>query len=117
MREVTGRPIKFVATGEKLDALEQFHPDRMSSRILGMGDVLTIIEKAQETFDLEQAKKLEEKLRKQEFTLDDFMQQLQDVRKMGPLDQLLGMIPGVAKSKALKDVRVDESNSPRLRRS
>jgi signal recognition particle subunit SRP54 len=108
VREVTGKPIKFVTTGEKLDALEQFHPDRMSSRILGMGDVLTIIEKAQETFDLEQAKKLEEKLRKQEFTLDDFMQQLQDVRKMGPLDQLLGMIPGVAKSKALKDVRVDE---------
>lgn len=108
VREVTGKPIKFVTTGEKLDALEQFHPDRMSSRILGMGDVLTIIEKAQETFDLEQAKKIEEKLRKQEFTLDDFMRQLQDVRKMGPLDQLLGMIPGVAKSKALKDVRVDE---------
>jgi signal recognition particle subunit SRP54 len=108
VREVTGKPIKFVTTGEKLDALEQFHPDRMSSRILGMGDVLTIIEKAQETFDLEQAKKLEEKLRKQEFTLDDFMRQLQDVRKMGPLDQLLGMIPGVARSKALKDVRVDE---------
>ena len=108
VREVTGKPIKFVTTGEKLDALEQFHPDRMSSRILGMGDVLTIIEKAQETFDLEQAKKFEEKLRKQEFTLDDFMRQLQDVRKMGPLDQLLGMIPGVAKSKALKDVRVDE---------
>jgi len=114
VREVTGRPIKFVATGEKLDALEQFHPDRMSSRILGMGDVLTIIEKAQETFDLEQAKKLEEKLRKQEFTLDDFMGQLQDVRKMGPLDQLLGMIPGVARSKALKDVRVDEKQFSKI---
>jgi len=114
VREVTGKPIKFVATGEKLDALEQFHPDRMSSRILGMGDVLTIIEKAQETFDLEQAKKLEEKLRKQEFTLDDFMGQLQDVRKMGPLDQLLGMIPGVARSKALKDVRVDEKQFSRI---
>jgi len=114
VREVTGRPIKFVTTGEKLDALEQFHPDRMSSRILGMGDVLTIIEKAQETFDLEQAKKLEEKLRKQEFTLDDFMRQLQDVRKMGPLDQLLGMIPGVARSKALKDVRVDEKQFSKI---
>ncbi len=114
VREVTGRPIKFVTTGEKLDALEQFHPDRMSSRILGMGDVLTIIEKAQETFDLEQAKKLEEKLRRQEFTLDDFMGQLQDVRKMGPLDQLLGMIPGVARSKALKDVRVDEKQFSKI---
>ena len=114
VREVTGKPIKFVTTGEKLDALEQFHPDRMSSRILGMGDVLTIIEKAQETFDLEQAKKLEEKLRKQEFTLDDFMRQLQDVRKMGPLDQLLGMIPGVARSKALKDIRVDEKQFSRI---
>ena len=114
VREVTGKPIKFVTTGEKLDALEQFHPDRMSSRILGMGDVLTIIEKAQETFDLEQAKKLEEKLRKQEFTLDDFMGQLQDVRKMGPLDQLLGMIPGVARSKALKDVRVDEKQFSKI---
>lgn len=114
VREVTGKPIKFVTTGEKLDALEQFHPDRMSSRILGMGDVLTIIEKAQETFDLEQAKKLEEKLRKQEFTLDDFMRQLQDVRKMGPLDQLLGMIPGVARSKALKDIRVDEKQFSKI---
>ena len=84
VREVTGKPIKFVTTGEKLDALEQFHPDRMSSRILGMGDVLTIIEKAQETFNLEQTRKLEEKLRKQEFTLDDFMQQLQDVGRWGP---------------------------------
>ena len=114
VREVTGKPIKFVATGEKLDALEQFHPDRMSSRILGMGDMLTIIEKAQETFDSEQAKRLEEKLRKQEFTLDDFMGQLQDVRKMGPLDQLLGMIPGVARSKALKNVRVDEKQFSRI---
>ncbi len=114
VREVTGKPIKFVTTGEKLDALEQFHPDRMSSRILGMGDMLTIIEKAQETFDLEQAKKLEEKLRKQEFTLDDFMRQLQDVRKMGPLDQLLEMIPGVARSKALKDIRVDEKQFSRI---
>lgn len=114
VREVTGKPIKFVTTGEKLDALEQFHPDRMASRILGMGDVLTMIEKAQETFDLEQAKKLEEKLRKQEFTLSDFLQQLQDVRKMGPLDQLLGMIPGVAKSKALKGVQVGEKDLSKI---
>ncbi|MEA4882126.1 MAG: signal recognition particle protein [Clostridia bacterium] len=108
VRAVTGKPIKFVAAGEKLDALEQFHPDRMSSRILGMGDMLTMIEKAQEIFDVEQAKKAEEKLRKQEYTLDDFLKQLQDMRKMGPLDQLLGMIPGFSKAKAFKDVKVDE---------
>ncbi len=108
VRAVTGKPIKFVATGEKLDALEQFHPDRMSSRILGMGDVLTIIERAQEAFDAEQARKMEEKLRKQQFTLEDFLNQLQDVRKMGPLDQLLGMIPGLGKAKALKDLQVSE---------
>jgi signal recognition particle subunit SRP54 len=110
VRAVTGKPIKFVATGEKLDALEPFHPDRMSSRILGMGDVLTIIERAQEVFDEEQARQVQEKIRKQELTLDDFLKQMQDVRKMGPLDQILGMIPGLGRSKALKDLKVDEKD-------
>jgi signal recognition particle subunit SRP54 len=114
VRVVTGKPIKFVTTGEKLDALEQFHPERMASRILGMGDVLTIIEKAEEAFNAEQALKIEEKLRKEEFTLEDFLSQLQDVRKMGPLDQLLGMIPGLSKSKALKGVSVDEKDLARV---
>lgn len=114
VRAVTGKPIKFVATGEKLDALELFHPDRMSSRILGMGDMLTMIEKAQEAFDAEQAKKIEEKLRKQELTLDDFLSQMQDVRKMGPLDQILGMIPGLGKSKALRDLKVGEKELGRV---
>ncbi|MCR4425186.1 MAG: signal recognition particle protein [Firmicutes bacterium] len=114
VRSVTGKPIKFVATGEKLDALEQFHPDRMSSRILGMGDILTVIERAQEAFDAEEARKLEEKLRKQEFTLDDFLKQLRDVRKMGPLDQILGMVPGFAKSRELRDLKVDEKQLARV---
>ncbi|MDD2200794.1 MAG: signal recognition particle protein [Firmicutes bacterium] len=114
VRAVTGKPIKFVTTGEKLDALEQFHPERMASRILGMGDVLTIIEKAEEAFNAEQAMKLEEKLRKEEFTLEDFLSQLQDVRKMGPIDQLLGMIPGLNRSRALKGVSVDEKDLARV---
>lgn len=114
VRAVTGKPIKFVTTGEKLDALEQFHPERMASRILGMGDVLTIIEKAEEAFNAEQAMKLEEKLRKEEFTLEDFLSQLQDVRKMGPIDQLLGMIPGLSKSRALKGMSVDEKDLARV---
>ena len=97
LRAVTGKPIVFAGVGEKLDALEPFHPDRMASRILGMGDVLTLVERAQEAADLEQAAKLEEKLRKQRFTLEDFYEQLQALKKMGPLDQILGMIPGGAK--------------------
>lgn len=103
VRAVTGRPIKFTGTGEKLEALEPFHPDRMAQRILGMGDVLTLIEKAQETFDAEQAAKLQEKLRKQEFNFDDFLEQLQQVRKMGPLEQVMGMIPGLGNK--LKDLQ------------
>ncbi len=105
LRAVTGKPIKFASVGEKLDALEQFHPDRMASRILGMGDVLTLAERAQESVDLEQAAKLEEKLRKQSFTLEDFQEQLAALKKMGPLDQLAGMIPGVGK---LGQVAIDE---------
>ena len=108
VRAVTGRPIKFVGTGEKLDALEPFHPDRMASRILGMGDVLSLIEKAQAQFDEKQAMEMSQKMRKAEFTLDDFLQQLRQVRQMGPLDQLLGMLPGMGQLKQLKNVKVDE---------
>ncbi|MEC9378164.1 MAG: signal recognition particle protein, partial [Candidatus Latescibacterota bacterium] len=107
VREVTGAPIKFIGMGEKVEALEAFHPERIASRILGMGDVLSLVEKAEAVFDKEQAQSIEEKLRKQRFTFDDFRSQLQAVRKMGPLDQLLGMIPGAGK--ALQGQQIDES--------
>jgi signal recognition particle subunit SRP54 len=97
MAYVTGRPIKFVGVGEKLTDLEPFHPDRMASRILGMGDVLTLIEKAETAFDEAEAKKMEEKLRKAEFTFDDFLSQIQAIKKIGPLSQVLGMMPGMSK--------------------
>lgn len=106
IRSVTDRPIKFVSTGEKMDAIEAFHPDRMASRILGMGDVVSLVEKAQEAVDTEKAQQLEEKLRKQDFTLQDFHDQLQQIKKMGPLEQILGMIPGIGKQ--LKNVPVDD---------
>jgi signal recognition particle subunit SRP54 len=108
VRAVTGKPIKFAGVGEKLDALESFHPARMSERILGMGDVLTLIEKAQENFDLDQMSKMQKKIRSMEFTLDDFLEQISSVRKLGPLDQVLGMLPGMGNLKKLKDVQVDE---------
>ena len=98
IREVSEKPIKFVGTGEKVEALEVFHPDRMASRILGMGDVVSLVERAQQTVDVEQAQKMEQKLRTKRFTLEDFLEQLQQVKKMGPLDQLLGMLPGVDSS-------------------
>src|SRR6185436_18583627 len=97
VREVTGRPIAFVGVGEKTDALEPFHPDRLASRILGMGDVLSLVEKAQEAVDQKTAEAMIKKLREDNFTLDDFRQQLKQVRQMGPLDQVLGMIPGLGK--------------------
>jgi len=97
MRSVTGVPIKFLGTGEKLEALELFHPDRLASRILGMGDVLTLIERAESTFDQDQAQKLERKLREATFDLEDFLEQLQQVRHMGPLSQLMEMIPGMGR--------------------
>ncbi len=97
IRAVTQSPIKFVGVGEKLDALEVFHPDRMASRILGMGDVLTLIEKAEVAFDAQQAKELERKIRRDSFTLEDFRDQIQQVRKMGSLESILGMIPGASK--------------------
>ena len=103
IRAVTGAPVKFVGTGEKLDALEPFHPERMASRILGMGDILTFVEKAQDQVDEKQAKELERKLRKNEFTLEDFRDQLLRLRKMGSMEEILGMIPGLgAKAKELK---------------
>ena len=95
VKAVTNVPIKFVGMGEKLEALQPFHPDRMASRILGMGDVLSLVEKAQQTFDLEEAKKMEKKLRREEFTLDDFLSQMQQVKKLGSLENILGMIPGM----------------------
>lgn len=108
VKSVTGKPIKFVGMGEKLDALEPFYPDRMASRILGMGDVLTLIEKAQENFDAEKAMELQRKLKTQEYTLEDFMEQMQQVKKMGPLDSVLGMIPGFSGAKQLKNLQIDE---------
>jgi signal recognition particle subunit SRP54 len=92
---VTGLAVKFMGTGEKTDALEVFHPDRLAGRILGMGDVMTLVERAQEHVDAAQAAKLEEKLRKAQFTLEDFLEQIQAVQKMGPMGQLIGMIPGM----------------------
>jgi len=106
IRSVTGKPVKFLGTGEGVEALEEFHPERMATRILGMGDVVTLAEKAQEAFDEERAEKLAEKLRRREFSLDDFADQLRSVRKLGPLDQILGMLPGAAKLP--KGLAVDE---------
>ena len=107
VRYVTGKPIKFIGTGEKLDMIEQFHPDRMASRILGMGDVLSLIEKAEAAYDAKTAAEMEKKLREQTFTLEDFLLQLRQLKKMGNLEQILGMMPGVNMS-ALKDANLDE---------
>ncbi len=111
VKKVTNRPIKFVATGEKLNDIEEFHPDRMASRILGMGDVLSIIEKAEEAFDEEEAKKLEQKIRKQEFDLNDYLVQLKQMKKMGSFSSILKMIPGMNK---LKDVKIDDKEFVRI---
>lgn len=108
VKAITGKPIKFAGMGEKVDALEPFHPDRMASRILGMGDVLTLIEKAQANVDQEKAAEMERKLRKMEFNFDDFVEQLAQVKNMGPLDEILGMMPGANKVKGLKGMKVDE---------
>ena len=105
VKKITGKPIKFAATGEKLSDIEVFHPDRMASRILGMGDVLSIIEKAEETFDLEQAEKLEKQLKKKDLDLDDYLAQLRQVKKMGSFSSLLKMIPGMNQ---LKDIKIDD---------
>ncbi|MGE4589349.1 MAG: signal recognition particle protein [Acidaminococcaceae bacterium] len=115
VKAVTGCPVKFVGMGEKLDALEPFYPDRMASRILGMGDVLSLIEKAQAVFDAEDAAKLEKKLRKEEFTLEQFLEQMQQVKKLGSLESILGMLPGMGNiSQKLKDANVDEKELDRV---
>ncbi len=114
IRSVTNCPIKLIGVGEKLDALEVFHPERMSSRILGMGDVLTMIEKAQEVFDAGQAEELARKFRQDTFTLDDFLSQLQQVKKLGSFEQILGMLPGMGMLKELKKVQVDEKEFVRM---
>lgn len=114
IKAVTGKPIKYIGVGEKLDALEVFHPERMASRILGMGDVLSLIEKAEEVFDVKRAAELERKLRSQTFTLEDFLGQLQQMRNIGPLDQLLGMIPGLAQAQQLKGLQLDERELKRV---
>ncbi len=115
IRAVTGAPIKFIGVGEKLDALEAFFPDRMASRILGMGDILTLAEKAQETIDEKKAKELTRKIRRSEFTLEDFRDQLQSIRKMGSIEDLLGMIPGMGgKMKELKAQAPDEKELARV---
>jgi len=114
IRSVTQKPIKFVGMGEKMDALEPFHPERMASRILGMGDVLSLIEKAQANVDEAKAKELEEKFKSQTFTFDDFVEQLQQVKKMGPLDEILKMLPGANKIKGLDNVKVDDKQMGRV---
>ena len=112
VRAVTGKPVLYASTGEKLDAFERFHPDRMAQRILGMGDVRTLVEKAEKQMDERQAQELERKIRKQQFTLDDFLDQLQQVRKMGPITGLLKMIPGVGQQ--LGGMQVDDRELDRL---
>ena len=116
IKAVTGCPIKFVGMGEKLEALEPFHPDRMASRILGMGDVLSLVEKAQATFDMEEAKKMEKKMRKDEFTLDDFLNQMQQVKKLGSLDSILGMLPGMGGLKKQLEGQDIDLNGKEIRR-
>lgn len=113
IRAVTERPIKYVGMGEKLDALEVFHPDRMASRILGMGDVLSLVEKAQSSIDEKKAYELEQKIRSAQFTFDDFLDQMDQMKNMGPLDEILGMMPGV-NTKALKGLNIDEKEIGRI---
>ena len=113
VKYITGKPIKFVGTGEKLDAIELFHPDRMASRILGMGDILSLIEKAEAAFDEKNAKELEKKMREQTFSLEDFLVQMRQLKKMGNLDQILAMMPGV-NAGSLKNAELDEKQMDRI---
>jgi signal recognition particle subunit SRP54 len=115
VKAVTGKPIMYASTGERIEQLERFHPDRMAQRILGMGDVLSLIEKAEEVSDADQAAELERKIRKQEFTLEDFLVQLRQVRKMGPLQNVLGMMPGLGKQmKQIRELSMDERELDRV---
>lgn len=108
IRAVTGKPIKFAGMGEKLDQLEAFHPERMASRILGMGDVLSLIEKAETQVDEKKAKEMEEKIKSMSFTFEDFLEQMDQVKNMGPLDELINMMPGANKMKGMKNLQVDD---------
>lgn len=108
IRKQVDKPIKYIGTGEKMDAIDIFHPDRMANRILGMGDVLTLVEKAQQNFDEEEAKRLNKKIRKNQFGFDDFLNQMEQIKKMGSLKDLMGMIPGVGK--AIKDIDIDDNS-------
>ena len=112
VRAVTGRPILFVGVGERLDALEEFHPDRMASRILGMGDMLSLIERAEGQLDQAKAEELERKLRKNEFTLDDLLDQIRQIRKLGSMRSILGMLPGIGKQ--VRDAEIDERQLDRV---
>ncbi|MEM5767053.1 MAG: signal recognition particle protein, partial [Bacillota bacterium] len=114
IKAVTGKPIKFAGMGEKLDALEPFHPDRLASRILGMGDVLSLIEKAEQSLDLEKAQDMEKKMLRAEFTFEEFLEQLRQVRKLGPLDQLLGMLPGMGNLKKMPGMEVNDKEMKRV---
>ena len=114
IKEITGKPIKFIGVGEKLSELEAFHPDRLASSILGMGDVLTLIEKAQDAVDEKKAAELEKKLRKSQFTLEDFRDQMVQIRKMGSLGDIMKMIPGMGKLKQMKNLDVDETEFVRI---
>src|SRR5690606_29792042 len=114
VKEVTNCPIKFVGMGEKMDALEPFHPDRMAQRILGMGDILSLIEKAEQAVDQEKMKELEKKMQTQTFTLQDFLEQLQQIRNMGPLEDMLAMLPGANKIKGMKNLKIDEKQLKRV---
>ncbi len=109
MRAVTGVPIKFLGTGEKLDGLEVFHPDRLASRILGMGDVLSLIERAEQAFDMEEAERLQRKLLKNQFTLEDFLKQLQQVKRMGSIGQILDMLPGMGRLRQQLNIDNEEA--------
>lgn len=114
VKAVTGKPIKYIGVSEKMDGLEAFHPDRMASRILGMGDILTLIEKATSAVDQEKAEKMAAKLKEAEFTLEDFQEQLAQMKEMGPIDQLIGMIPGMSSAKQLQGLEVDESHLQKI---
>jgi signal recognition particle protein len=114
IKAVTGKPILYASTGEKLEEFERFHPDRMAGRILGMGDVLSLIEKAEKEVDADQAVDMQEKMRREQFTLEDFLQQMRQVRRMGPMGNLLGMLPGMGAMKGMKDVDLDEGELDRV---
>ena len=114
MKAVTGKPIKFAGVGEKLDEFEPFHPERMASRILGMGDVVSLVERAAEAVDIDDARRMEEKMRKGQFTLEDFLEQLRQMKKLGPLENLVGMLPGGAEALKQTDIAKQEKEFKRM---